>query len=417
MTLQSVSATVPYDVIRACTKLIRSGQLDRSKRGKVYGGRGWAFVRTSQYKKAIPDLTKAIEIHPDAGAFYFYRGLSYGKLNDQIRAIADYTQAIAKQPGKVGAYVNRGTLYARRGDDNRAIADFKKALELKPGLRIAQQKLKQLSAHSGAEEQSLEDLPRPDELKAGDTLGAGISKRSTPSAPVHDCDRLAAFSGDPDRVAKGVALERIDPGPARRACERAVAEYPNVPRFRVQLGRAFQVAKAYKQAIEQYQTAAEQGNAIAMLGLAVLYEKGHGVQRDELEAMRWMQRSAQKGLPAAMFSLGLAYAQLNNSQRSADWISKALQTGDNSVFHMLEKIVVDAPVEFRRTLQQRMTQVGIYKGRTDGVFDLATLTSIKRFVEGARRAGPQELKPAASGESDQALEPELLDLKGLDKLE
>ncbi|MEZ5828968.1 MAG: hypothetical protein R3D01_11620 [Hyphomicrobiales bacterium] len=51
----------------------------------------------------------------------------------------------------------------------------------------------------------------------------------TESAPVHECDTLAADPYDANRKAEGVPFEEFDAEPAVQACEQAVASYPASP--------------------------------------------------------------------------------------------------------------------------------------------------------------------------------------------
>lgn len=53
-----------------------------------------------------------------------------------------------------------------------------------------------------------------------------------------DCHRLAAFPSDPQRLAPGVSNAEIVAADAEVACRRALAEMPDDPRLRLQLGRA-----------------------------------------------------------------------------------------------------------------------------------------------------------------------------------
>src|SRR5271165_4439770 len=53
---------------------------------------------------------------------------------------------------------------------------------------------------------------------------------------------------------------------------------------------------------------AEQGNALAQLGLGVMYANGQGVQQDYAQAVVWYRKAAEQGDARAQFGVGLMYA-------------------------------------------------------------------------------------------------------------
>src|SRR5208337_376285 len=53
---------------------------------------------------------------------------------------------------------------------------------------------------------------------------------------------------------------------------------------------------------------AEQGNALAQLGLGVMYVNGHGVSQDYAQAVIWYRKAADQGNGRAQLGLGLMYA-------------------------------------------------------------------------------------------------------------
>lgn len=58
--------------------------------------------------------------------------------------------------------------------------------------------------------------------------------------------------------------------------------------------------------LAQYRKAADQGNANAQYKLAIMYKEGHGIAKNEAEALAWLRKSAQ-GYADAQFSLGRSY--------------------------------------------------------------------------------------------------------------
>ena len=63
---------------------------------------------------------------------YFNRGNAKAKKGDFRGAIIDYTKAIELNPSNVDAFFNRGNAKAKNGDFRGAIIDYTKAIELDP---------------------------------------------------------------------------------------------------------------------------------------------------------------------------------------------------------------------------------------------------------------------------------------------
>jgi uncharacterized protein len=58
------------------------------------------------------------------------------------------------------------------------------------------------------------------------------------------------------------------------------------------------VAQDYNEAVKWYRKAAEQGNAPAQSNLGFMYENGHGVAQDFVQALMWLTLSV-AGFPAS----------------------------------------------------------------------------------------------------------------------
>jgi serine/threonine protein kinase len=77
---------------------------------------------------------------------------------------------------------------------------------------------------------------------------------------------------------------------------------------------------------------AESGDAIAQYQLGRAFEKGRGVDRDDVEAVRWLQSSADQGNAHAQVDLGVAYCTgrgvTQNYSEGSNWFRKAAEQGD-----------------------------------------------------------------------------------------
>ena len=102
-----------------------------------YIDRGVAYQHTGQWERSVDDFTRAIDINPAAFDAYAGRSVSYGVLGQPEKAIADFSKTIKMNPGYSKGYSNRGLTYANQGYLDKAIADYTKAIELDPGYKDA----------------------------------------------------------------------------------------------------------------------------------------------------------------------------------------------------------------------------------------------------------------------------------------
>jgi tetratricopeptide (TPR) repeat protein len=119
---------------------------DGSDLPDVYAARGQAKIQLEDYRGAIVDLNKSIELekssdlpNPDATpGVYYNRGFAKSKLGNHDGAIADYDKAIERFTGKVWRiYIDMGPVYYGRGISKIAVGlkdegclDLSKAGEL-----------------------------------------------------------------------------------------------------------------------------------------------------------------------------------------------------------------------------------------------------------------------------------------------
>jgi hypothetical protein len=98
----------------------------------AYDNRGFAYTNLGNYRQAIDDLNRGIEIKPSYPEAYINRGNVYKGLGDYKQAIEDYGRAIEIRPSYADAYYNRGLTYSSLGNYKQAIENFNRAIEIKP---------------------------------------------------------------------------------------------------------------------------------------------------------------------------------------------------------------------------------------------------------------------------------------------
>ena len=118
------------DAFDSYTNVIELNQTDRFTVAEAYHNRAMIYEDRDDFKHAIADYTRAIELNPNSANSYYSRGSFYYKRGDYERAIADYTRAIELNPNNAYAYYKRGNTYEQKDEFERAIADYTRAIEL-----------------------------------------------------------------------------------------------------------------------------------------------------------------------------------------------------------------------------------------------------------------------------------------------
>ena len=92
------------------------------------------------------------------------------------------------------------------------------------------------------------------------------------------------------------------------------------------------VTKNDREAVKWFRLAAEQGNAKAQSHLGWMYYNGHGVTKNGREAVKWLRLAAEQGYTEAQIGLGLVYANsdgvLENDREAVKWFRLAAEQGD-----------------------------------------------------------------------------------------
>ncbi len=97
-----------------------------------YTRRGMYYEEQQDYKSALEDYTKAIELAPGRSELLIRRAACYEALNEYPLAVRDLTETLGMRPYRAEIYASRGKIYAKMNKDDLAIWDFDKAVELKP---------------------------------------------------------------------------------------------------------------------------------------------------------------------------------------------------------------------------------------------------------------------------------------------
>ncbi len=170
----------------------------------AYAGRGTILQRRGDFKRAIEDFDKAIEIRPEYAEAYAGRGAALYNLGDFERAIEDFDKAIELRPSNAETYANRGAALQKQGDFKEAIADFDKAIELRPEYAEAYANREAALQKRGGLKQTITDFDKaieldPEYAQAYADRGAALQKQGDFEQAIADFNK--AIELDPVKAA------------------------------------------------------------------------------------------------------------------------------------------------------------------------------------------------------------------------
>jgi serine/threonine protein kinase/Flp pilus assembly protein TadD len=94
----------------------------------AWAKRGWMYSNMQQWSKAIEDYSKAIQLRAGAWGGWFGRGTAHSGLQQWDQAIADYSKAIELAPDEHAPWYWRGVAYANLKEPDKAMADLRQAI-------------------------------------------------------------------------------------------------------------------------------------------------------------------------------------------------------------------------------------------------------------------------------------------------
>ncbi len=85
-------------------------------------------------------------------------------------------------------------------------------------------------------------------------------------------------------------------------------------------------------AYKEFRAAADEGHADSQFNVALMFEQGIGVEKDEAQAVVWYEKSALQGNGPAQFNLGVLYENGRGTKvdfaKANQWYRKASMQGD-----------------------------------------------------------------------------------------
>ncbi|MHC4184300.1 MAG: tetratricopeptide repeat protein [Planctomycetota bacterium] len=163
---------------------------------KAYKSRAEAYMKAGDYRKAVEDLKRSIEINPRYATSYAILGMAYERLDLSLQAIESYgraielnpqfsiayygrerafqkvrkrsEQAIMGNPEAAAAYINRGTAHALMKNYQEALEDFNRAIHLNPQITAVYYNRGLVYTHMGDYQRAITDFSTVLEQSPGD---------------------------------------------------------------------------------------------------------------------------------------------------------------------------------------------------------------------------------------------------------
>ena len=188
------------------------------------------------------------------------------------------------------------------------------------------------------------------------------------------------------------------------------------------------VDKDIPEAVHLLTKASETGHAPAMVDLAVMYNQGIGVQANVAKAASWSKRAADLGNPTGMVNLGYLHehgkgveqsftaavtlyrraadmghalgfhnlavmldrgkgVERRDPEQAAELMLRSLELRNQFSHQMMARNSNAFSPDFRRALQRRLRDAGVFDGRIDGSIRASTMAAIDAYI---KRSQPRE---------------------------
>lgn len=155
------------------------------------------------------------------------------------------------------------------------------------------------------------------------------------SADLVLCDRLAADPADPDKPADVRGVAEIAPSDVATAIKFCRTAAGASRRALYQLGRAYAANRQAGEAIASWRKAADKGSSSAMVELGVLYATGAGVPKDDAQARKLFERSAEAGNPRGVSNLAaLSGGATSDPVRARAMLAKTAESNAEAQYQL-----------------------------------------------------------------------------------
>lgn len=201
--------------IRACSRIIQSGEYTETSVAKIYSRRGWWKSQKKDYDSALQDYDEAVRLDPKNAEAYEERGNVWQYKDDDDRAIADFNASNRVDQAYAPPYLWRGEIYQQKGDIVGARAEYHAALAL-PGKDTETRYIQGL-ARDQLKEIADSGVPDPSASRQNAAAANELGSSNARAAAFGVVKRTAGTGNDIDVCSNGEGDVAID------ACTRQIA--------------------------------------------------------------------------------------------------------------------------------------------------------------------------------------------------
>lgn len=130
---------------------------------------------------------------------------------------------------------------------------------------------------------------------------------------------------------------------------------------------------------------ADEGNALAQFFVGYYYLTGTGTDLSEKDASQWLEKAVGQGYTHAYSFLAELYEKGAGGEpdieKAADLYWTALEKGDPTAADRLTTQLQNRNREVVRIFQQKLRDLGTYRGAVDGIAGPSTVAAIRRYAE------------------------------------
>ena len=117
---------------KACTRILKSGRLPKKQLYIAYYNRGWAYRNAGDYKRALRDFNRVLELNRRFADGHYSRAVVHQDLGQRNETIKDLDRYVELKKKKWSAHYGRALMLRRLKQYDRALADLRAAEKLKP---------------------------------------------------------------------------------------------------------------------------------------------------------------------------------------------------------------------------------------------------------------------------------------------
>ena len=138
-----------------------------------------------------------------------------------------------------------------------------------------------------------------------------------------------------------------------------------------------------------YKRAADLGSTAGMVNLGFMHQQGRGVERNDITAVALYRKAAAENNPsgihnlAAMLDSGRGVTH-KDPEQAVDLILQALDMRNEFTYRQMTQNSRAWSPEFRRALQKKLRDAGVYSGKIDGELRDSTIAAINAYINRKR---------------------------------